>query len=97
MSEMAYIRLGELVENEYYLITSPDSCKEMQSLLVAKFLSVEGDTNAIFYSTDMKCPVVYNTNVGWAFSKLNLIDKHSIMTHKYFSPENVLHEYIYEN
>ena len=94
---MAYIRPDELVENEYYLITSPGSCKEMQSVLVAKFLNVVQDTNAIFYSTDMKCPVVYNTNVGWAFSKLNLIDKHSIITHKFFSPENVLHENIYEN
>lgn len=94
---MAYIRPDELVEHTYYLITSPGSCKEMQSVLVAKFLNLANDTQAIFYSTDMKCPIVYNTNLGWAFSKLNVIDKHSIITHKYFNPDNLLQENIYEN
>jgi hypothetical protein len=94
---MAYIRPDELVEDTYYLITSPGSCKKMQSVLVAKFLNLGNDTQPIFYSTDMKCPIVYNTDIGWTFSKLNLIDKHSIITHKYFNPENLLDENIYEN
>jgi hypothetical protein len=89
---MANLNQEELIQNCYYVIKNDSIYKSMQSLLVAKFLYIGVDANPAFYINDMKCPVVYNTNVGWKFSKLNLIDIHSIITHKYFNPEN-----IYEN
>ena len=75
------------IEERYYLITSNSTCKEMQSLFVSKFVGISNDNDTMFQSTAMKCPISFNIKNGWVFSELNLIDKHSLLSHRYFSPD----------
>jgi hypothetical protein len=87
---MPNIEPEELIQGTYYLITNKGPCKEMQSFVVAKFLEISNNNDNMFYSTDMKCPIAFNMKNGWAFSELNLIDKYSLVTHRYFSRDGYL-------
>jgi hypothetical protein len=93
---MSEIQPEELIGEKYYLITSTGLCKNMQSVLVAKFVGLSENNDSMFYSTIMNIPVTFNIKNGWVFSELKTIDLQELVSHRHFSPGGLLFENMFD-